>query len=502
MSVFSSRRSFLANAGGAWVSAAMGCLGGASSALAQGAASRESSKPPYAARIDQVDPELVRQFASGLEGRAIKPGDGTYDAVRQVWNAAYDKRPGLIVVCSNASDAARTVEFAHRHDLLLAVRSGGHSVAGKSTCDGGIVVDLSGLKGVKIDSAKRIARVGSGLTLAEFDGATAAEGLATTSGTEPSTGIAGLTLGGGLGWLMGKYGFACDNVRSVDIVLADGKAVTASSTKNPDLYWAVRGAGANFGVVTALEYDLHPVASIYGGVLKFPHESLRDVMKHYREFVHTIPDEVGISLGVIPSASGKPLASMAVSYCGDPAEGEKVLRQLRSFRPILSDDVKVMPYLAFQKRGGLPPKLRFHAYVRSSFLSELSDDAIEVIATNAATAPPFSGSFVIECVHGKAARMPLTAAAFPHRFFGHNFSVHADWIEPAEEDSAKKWGTTFWAAMQPHVRAAVYSNYLAEEGQSRVMAGYGANYQRLAVLKRKYDPSNFFHMNQNVLPAV
>jgi hypothetical protein len=161
-----------------------------------------------------------------------------------------------------------------------------------------------------------------------------------------------------------------------------------------------------------------------------------------------------------------------------------------------------MPYLAFQKRGALPPTLRFHAYVRSSFLSELSDDAIEVIATNAATAPPFSGSFVIECVHGKAARTPLTAAAFPHRFFGHNFSVHADWIEPAEEDNAKKWGTTFWAAMQPHIRAAVYSNYLAEEGRSRVMAGYGANYQRLAVLKRKYDPSNLFHMNQNVLPAV
>jgi UDP-N-acetylenolpyruvoylglucosamine reductase len=443
----------------------------------------------------------VQRFVASLKGRAIRPGDQDYELARQVWNAAFDKHPGLIIACSGSADVARTIEFVRRHDLLMAVRSGGHSLAGKSTCDGGVVLDLSGLKDIRIDAAKRTARAEAGLTLAEFDQATQAQGLATTSGTEPTTGIAGLTLGGGLGWLMGKYGLACDNLRSVDIVLADGRVLKANSTTNEDLYWAVRGAGANFGVVTALEYDLHPVATILGGVIKYPPESLRDVLKHYREFTRTVPDEVGISVGVIPGRGGKQIASVAVSYCGDLKEGEKALQSLRSFRPVLSDDIKPMPYLAFQKLGGLPPGLRLHALIRSGFLTDLSDAAIDVIAANAATAPPFSGSFVIEYVHGKVSRTAVTATAFPHRITGHNFSLHADWIAPSGEASAKEWGISFWNAMQPYARSAVYSNYLGDEGSERARAAYGANYKRLTVLKRKYDPSNFFHLNQNILPA-
>ncbi|HEX8090475.1 MAG TPA: FAD-binding oxidoreductase [Blastocatellia bacterium] len=488
-----SRRDFIATAA-RW-SAGLALTGAA------GPFATNAAHAPPQNSIGQMNKADVQRFVASLKGRAIRPGDQDYELARQVWNAAFDKHPGLIIACSGSADVARTIEFVRRHDLLMAVRSGGHSLAGKSTCDGGVVLDLSGLKDIRIDAAKRTARAEAGLTLAEFDQATQAQGLATTSGTEPTTGIAGLTLGGGLGWLMGKYGLACDNLRSVDIVLADGRVLKANSTTNEDLYWAVRGAGANFGVVTALEYDLHPVATILGGVIKYPPESLRDVLKHYREFTRTVPDEVGISVGVIPGRGGKQIASVAVSYCGDLKEGEKALQSLRSFRPVLSDDIKPMPYLAFQKLGGLPPGLRLHALIRSGFLTDLSDAAIDVIAANAATAPPFSGSFVIEYVHGKVSRTAVTATAFPHRITGHNFSLHADWIAPSGEASAKEWGISFWNAMQPYARSAVYSNYLGDEGSERARAAYGANYKRLTVLKRKYDPSNFFHLNQNILPA-
>jgi FAD/FMN-containing dehydrogenase len=365
-----------------------------------------------------------------------------------------------------------------------------------------VVLDLSRLKKIKVDPRSRVVRAEAGLTLAEFDTATQALGLAVTSGTEPTTGIAGLTLGGGLGWLMGKLGLACDNLRSVDLVLADGRAVTANRSTNEELFWAMRGAGANFGVVTALEYDLHPVETILAGVIKYPLETLRDVLKHYREFVRSAPDEVGLSVGIIPSRDGRPIGSIAVSYCGDLKEGERALAPLRSFQPVISDDIKPTPYLAFQKRGGLPPGLRLHGTIRSSFLKELSDAAIDVIVANAATAPPFSGSFVIEYVHGKAARTPVEATAFPHRIAGHNFSLHADWVAAAAEASAKQWGSSFWSAMQPHVRPAVYSNYLGDEGSDRARASYGANYSRLVALKRKYDPQNFFRLNQNISPGA
>lgn len=451
--------------------------------------------------LDQVPAAEIQSFVSRLKGRAIQPGDHEYDVARQVWNAAYDKHPGLIIRCSGPADVAHTIEFARDKSVLLAVRSGGHSLAGKSTCEGGIVLDLSGLKKIEVDKEKRIARAEAGLTLAEFDQATSMRGLATTSGTEPSTGIAGLTLGGGLGWLMGKHGLTCDNLRSVDMVLADGRVVTASSMKNEDLFWAARGAGANFGVATALEYDLHQVDTILGGVIKVPHDSLPDLLKKYRDFTQTIPDEVGISAGIIPARDGKPIGSIAVCYCGDLKAGEKALQPLRGFRPVLADTIRPMPYLAFQKLGGLPPGLRLHAFVRSSFLTELSDAVIGMIASHAAEAPPMSGSFVIECVHGAVSRTAVEATAFPHRIEGHNFSLHADWTAPAGETRARTWGAGFWKAMQPFVRSAVYSNYLDDEGGDRAKAAYGAHYERLRTIKKTYDPSNFFSLNQNIPPV-
>lgn len=450
--------------------------------------------------IDHLNVVNVNKFVSTLAGRAVFPDDPGYEQAREVWNHAYDKRPGLIVFCADSQDVVRTLDFAQTHQLLLAIRSGRHSMAGKSTCEGGLVLDLSQIKSIQIDHSHAIARAGAGLRLSEFDHATSAYGMATTSGTEPTTGIAGLTLGGGLGWLMGRYGLACDNLRSVNIVMADGRVLMANDQNNEDLYWAVRGAGANFGVVTELEYDLHPVSTIYGGVIKYPKENIKDVLRLYREFTANMPEEVGISAGIVPTPSGSWLASLAVCYCGDLRQGESVLRPLRRFRPIVSDTVKPMPYVEYQALGGLPPGLKLNAFIRSCFLEQLSDAAIDVIAANLALAPAFSGGFVIERFHGKAARISATATAFPHRFAGHNFSLHGDWLRPQDESPAKSWVSTFWAAMQPYRRSAVYSNYLGDEGSARARASYGANYDRLVQLKLKYDPANLFCMNQNIPP--
>lgn len=444
----------------------------------------------------------VQRFIATLQGRAVWPGDGDYDQARELWNHAFNKRPGLIIECQTVEDVRRTVDFSVERNLLLAVRSTGHSLAGKSCCDGGLVLDLSNLKQIHVDRVTRTARVDPGVHLGDFDRATQAYGLATNSGTEVSVGISGLALGGGLGWLMGKYGLACDNLRAVDIVLADGRLVTADHEKYLDLYWAVRGAGANFGVVTSLTFDLHPVGPVLAGAIEFPVRSVRDALKHYRDCTRTLPDEIGLTTGLIPGRDGKLVLSLAVCYCGDDLQvGERWLAPLRSFRPVIADFIKPMTYVDLQELAALPPNLKFSTLIRSSALTELSDGAIDVIAENAQSAPPLSGAFTIERLHGKMASLPPTATAFPHRFDGYNFSIHADWLAPSGETYAREWGTSFWSAMQPYLRPAVYSNYLGNEGQKRVQNAYGVNYDRLASLKTRFDPDNLFQQNQNILPG-
>lgn len=493
-----SRREFLATA------AAIGSAGLASTGLGQ------SPMPPESGQritIDKVDPALVKRFIAGLKGRAVRPTDPDYEKERLVWNGKFQKSPGLIAVCSGPEDVQRTVEFARRHNLIMAVRAGKHSLAGKSTCDGGLVLDLSTLKKVDVDPGKRVVRIEPGVLLGEFDQATVKHGLATTAGTEISTGVAGLTLGGGLGYLMGKHGLTCDNLRSVEIVLADARVMTASSSANEDLFWAVRGAGANFGVATSFEFDLHPMSKeILAGEIKCPHESLGELLKLYREFNRTIPDEVGITASLAPFHEGKPLtgpplAALTVAYFGDLKEGEKVLEPLRKFRHVKHDTVAPREYLWLQSLWKMPPNFMPRAVVRSSFLKDLSDEAIGVIVAHSAKAPPGTGKFVMEYVHGKAARIPVEAMAYPHRFAGYPLSLHADCVTAEQEKVAEAWATEFWRAMQPHLRSAVYSNYLADEGRERAKAAYGDNYKRLTELKRKYDPTNFFNLNQNILPA-
>jgi FAD/FMN-containing dehydrogenase len=383
--------------------------------------------------------------------------------------------------------------------LLVAVRAGGHSLAGKSTCDGGMVIDVSEMKRIQIDPAKRIARADAGVLLGEFDHATQAFGLATTLGTAPPTGIAGLTTGGGLGWLMGKYGLACDNVREVEVVTADGHTLTANAEQNADLFWAVRGGGGNFGIVTSFEYQLHPVGPVLAGAVTYP-APRKDLLRFYREFTGALPDEIRVDIGNQP-LSDQPAPWIALCHAGDLDAGEKLLKPLRSYGPRLEDAVRPMPYVQIQALLGGPPG-HFFTYIRSSFLRELSDGAIDVIAENAARAPSPSCTFFIERFDGAVCRVGATETAFSHREPGFNFSVFALWQDPAEKRQATEWGRGFWEAMQPFLRAAVYSNYLDDEGEARARAAYGPNYTRLVALKNEYDPTNLFRLNQNIKPTV
>ena len=494
MAGYETRREFVGTAARACMTVAVG-------SLTAGLVPKPARSSPLNT-VDAIDPAAIRKFAGSVKGRVILPADQDYEAARQVWNHAFAKHPGLIVRCAESADVARAVQFARDRDLLVAIRSGGHSLAGKSTCDGGMVIDLSAMKKLTIDTERRIARAEPGILLGEFDAATQAVGLATTLGTEPSTGIAGLTLGGGLGWLMGKYGLACDNLREVEFVTADGSVVTASPAANQDLYWAARGAGANFGVATALEYQLHPVGQVLAGVLKYPPARLRDVLKMYREFTQTIPDEVSLEVGIIPGMNTLPTPSIAVCYCGDFAEGEKVLKPLRSFGPPVADSIRPMPYFDFQKLGAMPADFKTSTIVHSSIVSDVGDDMIDAIVANAATVPSLGGSFVIEQLHGAACRPGSGDTAFPHRSPGYSFALHAYWWDAAAADRVRAWGTSFWEAIRPFVSEKAYSNYLGDEGPDRARAAYGANYQRLAGMKKRYDPTNFFRLNQNIVPEA
>lgn len=488
-------------------------LGTAGLALG-GLAFNQTAKATAKKTIAQIAEADVVAFIKTLKGPAVRPTDAAYEVVHRVWNGKFQQKPGLVVQCSGPEDVARTIEFAAKHDLVMAVRSGKHSLAGKSTNNGGLVLDMSTLVKVEVNPVKKTARAEAGVLLGEFDIATEKHGLATTAGTEISTGVAGLTLGGGLGYLMGKHGLTCDNLLSVRMVLADGRLVTASEKENPDLFWAVRGAGANFGVTTSFEYQLHPMPKeILSGEIKCPHESLGDLLKLYREFNSTIPDDVGITASLVPQADGKPLAAFTVGFFGtvkdDPTKcdfvaGEKALEVIRAFCKAKGgkDTIEKRSYLWIQQLWKMKKDWMPRAVVRSNFLKELDDDTIKVMVAHSAKAPPGTGKFVMEFVHGAATRVRADAMAYPHRFAGYPCSLHADCDTVEQEKAAEAWATDFWKDMKSLLRPAVYSNYLADEGDERARASYGENYKRLAELKKKYDPTNFFNLNQNVRPAT
>ncbi len=450
-----------------------------------------------------LDTTAWQKLQDALRGQLLTPEHSEYDNVRRVFNAMIDKRPAAIARCAGAADVMACVGFARQHDLLVSVRGGGHSVAGKAVCDGGQMIDLSLLKGIHVDPARRVARAQPGLTLAEFDHETLAYGLVTPLGTVSMTGIAGLTLGGGYGWLNGKLGLACDNLISVDVVTADGRQLTTSAAENEDLFWGIRGGAGNFGIATSFEYRLHPLGPVVAGPIFYPVTKAREVLRFYREFTATAPDELTVSAGFLTGPDGAPLVAIIPCFCGPVEESEKLLKPLKTFGSPAMDGVGVTSYIQHQKMfdPSFPPG-HCH-YWKGGFLPALSDEAIDTLVNFAATNPSPLSLVVIDNLHGATSRVKPEETAFPHRREPYSLLVLSTWREPAESEKNIQWARQFWGAMQPFSAGGVYVNYLSDgEGEERVRAAYGPNLSRLAALKKKYDPTNFFRVNQNIRPAA
>ena len=469
------------------------------SARLNGAASE--TRGGSAMAVDIGIASSVRQELRSLRGQVICPDDLGYDAARAVFNGIIDRRPLAVVRPVDASDVVRCIEFTRRHDLPLSVRGGGHSVAGHAVRDGAIMLDLSGMKAVRVDPETRTVRAEPGLTLGEFDRATQQFGLATTLGVVSVTGIAGLTLGGGLGWLNGRYGLACDNLISVDVATADGQLLRASAQENEDLFWGIRGGGGNFGVVTSFEYQLHPVDLVLAGALSYPLSTAPHVLRFYDDFVKAAPDELSTAVSLALTPTGEPTVFIVVCYCGPIDEGEQVLHPLRTFHSPVDDSIQPMPYTVLQSaRDEGFPSGRLH-YWKSGWLRDLSDGAIETLMQFVPHMPSPASGVGMQQMHGVASRISQSATAFPHRAEQYDFLILSQWSDTTDSDRNIEWTSALFQAMQPYLEESVYVNNLGDEGLGRVKAAYGQNYPRLAALKATLDPENLFRANQNIDPS-
>jgi FAD/FMN-containing dehydrogenase len=450
---------------------------------------------------------VVEAFKASLRGHLLRAGEDGYDDARNIWNGMIDRHPALIVRCAGVADVIHCVDFARAHHLLVAVRGGGHNVAGHAVCDGGLMIDLSGMKSVRVDPVRRTARAEAGLTWGEFDRETQAFGLATTGGQVSTTGIAGLTLGGGWGYLARQYGLASDNLLSVDVVTANGRLLTASATEHADLFWGVRGGGGNFGVVTAFEYQLHRVGPVLAGFVIHPFEQATQVLKFYREFSRAAPDELASGVVLVTMPDGTPVAAIPVCYNGPIEAGERILKPLRAFGAPLADQIGPMPYTTAQKLidAFYPPGLQ--QYWKSSFLTAISDAAIDTMVAYCANRPsPMCHAVIEHTLGGAVSRVDREATAFNHRDVPYSFLSLGVCTDPAEAETCVQWARECWEAMQPCLTDGVYVNYLgreADEGAERIKAAYAPEkYQRLVALKNTYDPTNLFRLNQNIKPTV
>ena len=448
--------------------------------------------------------DAAAELAPTFTGELLKPGDVGYDEARRIHNGLIDKRPALIARCRGVADVVDAVNLTRRLGLEVAVRGGGHNVAGRATIDGGVMIDLALMKGIYVDAKDRTVRAEGGTTWAEVNRATQLHGLAVTGGVVSSTGVAGLTLGGGLGWLMGKHGLALDNLQSVEVVTAEGKVVRASVDEEPDLFWAVRGGGGNFGIATSFEFRLHPVGpTVTGGIVAHPFDRARETLRFFRDSTRSLPDEHMIFGGLIhaPDGSGTKLAAMVTCHCGPPADGEMAMRPLKAFGQPAMDALGPMPYAALNGMlDAAYPKGALN-YWKSSFLSQLSDAAIDTMIACFAKCPTPMGQLLIEHFHGSATRVGIGDTAFPHRSEGYNLLVLAEWLDPADNARCIAWARETYDRMQPFFSAARYVNYLGDDETGEPLSGaYGPNYRRLQQIKSHYDPTNFFRMNQNIRP--
>ena len=447
-----------------------------------------------------LDSSAINAFRSILRGRILEPDDPSYDQVRRVFNAMIDRRPALIAQCRQSQDVVACVAFAREHDLIVSVRGGGHSVAGKAVADGGLMIDLSAMKAIAVDHARQTVRAETGLTLGELDRATQTFGLATPLGVVSGTGIAGLTLGGGIGWLNGKHGLACDNVLSFEVVTADGTVVNASADEHDDLYWALRGGSGNFGVVTAIEYRLHPVRSVLAGFVFHPLDRAKEALRFFLEFSRETPDDLSTMAALVTLPDGSSATALAACHCGNLNEGERVVAPLRSFGSPIADHIQPMAYLTVQCMldDSFPPGRRH--YWKSNLTTRVPEDAVEVMVDFfRRRVSPFTIAG-LQALHGAAGRVDPGSTAFPHRGDRFDCMILSQWSDPDDTDRNVAWTKEFHAAIRPRVDDAVYVNNLVEEPDAVVRAAFGSNYARLAAIKHKYDPANFFRSTHNVTP--
>jgi len=454
----------------------------------------------FAYAANEIDPASIKRFASSLKGHLIVPGDDGYSSARRVWNRRYDKHPAMISQCANRDDVRRSVEFARKQNLRVAIRSGGHSFAGYSSCDGGMVIDLAQMTQVTVDSVKRVARTQPGIQIANFDIAVAPSGLSASLGACPDVGLGGLTLGGGNGWLESVYGTACDNLAAVELVTADGELVRADANEHPDLYWAMRGAGANFGVATALEIKLHPVTTIMFGALEYRPSQVREMLRFLRGYAPHAPDQLALFADV-PGQFGESGLELTVAYVGDAKGGEPVIKQLRDATKPMSGAIQPTPYKDTVGTEA-PPGGPFASYRQAGFFPTIGDPVIDAAIESVAARPSKQCKLSFFLAHGARCRIAPDATAYSLRQVGFECWIQAYWTETAAAAKSINWVNKFWERAGAHANGRVYVNYLEDEGGERVRAAYGPNYDRLVTLKQKYDPANFFRMNQNIKPTA
>jgi FAD/FMN-containing dehydrogenase len=452
--------------------------------------------------------KLIEELKGKVKGQIVLPDDPNYNKVREIWNAMIDRRPAVIVQCAAADDVLHAISYARENGLELSIRGGGHNIAGSALCDNGMLIDLSNMKTVSVDAQNRRAYVEPGATLGDFDKAVQAHGLATPVGINSTTGIAGLTLGGGFGWLTRKYGMTIDNLVSADMVTADGRKIHVSADENADLFWAIRGGGGNFGVVTRFEFALYPVGpEILAGLLVFPLDQAKQVLQKYREFVKSAPEELNIwavlrkapPLPFLPeNVHGKEVIVLAIFYAGDTKEGEKLIDPLRGFGEPYGEHIGAMPYAQWQQAFDplLTPGAR--NYWKSHNFTQLSDDALDSIIEFAGKLPSSQCEIFVGLIEGVANRVPSDAMAYGHRDAKFVLNVHGRWNEAAQDKTCIAWARAFFEASKPYASAGAYVNFMTEDEGDRVAAAYGANYVRLKQIKKKYDPKNIFHNNQNI----
>jgi FAD/FMN-containing dehydrogenase len=452
-----------------------------------------------------IEGTTVETFKTSLRGELLRPGDTDYDEARKVWNGMIDKRPGLIARCTGVADVISAVDFARTHQLLVSVRGGGHNIPGNAVCNGGLMIDLACMRSVRVDPVRRTARAEGGVTWGEFDHETQAFGLATTGGSVSDTGIAGLTLGGGLGWLAGKCGLTCDNLLSADVVTADGKLLVASASEHTDLFWGVRGGGGNFGIVTSFEYQLHPVGPVLAGMLLYPFTQAKEALAYYRDFAKAVPDEVNTMGGLLTSPDGDLMAVIAVCYNGNLDAGERVLRPLREFGPPVADQIRPMAYREVQTQLDAAAVRGRRYYIKSSFMRSISDDAIDALIDRFANVPSPHTLVFFQQLGNAANRIGAQETAFSQRDALCEWGCLSSWVDPAADGMNIGWTRALAEAMQPFSSGGAYITQMgveAEEGADRIKDAFGPNYEQLVALKNKYDPTNLFRHNQNVKPVV